>query len=245
MYYKVTDPFGKAQDGGSGQWSLPTQNSDGTWTPGDWWEVEGHIAMCKSGLHLTYNPWQYVKYFPGKGVSKIWEVEHSEIITTTSDKAVVRKARLLQPYCPDWWAKVVEFIESIPSIPWFQAVQPPDPEWKVFDTRDAARDATRGAAWNTVWDAAWNAAWNATRNASRDAAADAARNTAREAAADATKNIAWDVTWDAALLAICLVVQDINPGLLEYAQRRWQVWLMGYGLLADIDGTFYVYRRVV
>jgi hypothetical protein len=34
--YKTLDANGRSCNGGSSQWSLPTQNDDGTWTAGEY-----------------------------------------------------------------------------------------------------------------------------------------------------------------------------------------------------------------
>ena len=75
------------------------------------------------------------------------------------------------------------------------------------------------------------------RAAARAAAWAAARAAARDAARDAA--------WDAALLARVLICQGLKLDKKHtiHAQKRWEVWQKGYGLLCDVDGVFYVYEK--
>jgi len=43
-------------NGGDHRWSLPVQNEDGKWTPGEWHEHVGPLAILTAGFHLTRNP---------------------------------------------------------------------------------------------------------------------------------------------------------------------------------------------
>lgn len=106
----------------------------------------------------------------------------------------------------------------------------------------ATRADALAAAWNVACDAAletaWNAAWDAARDVSRDAALDAAWKAAR--------NAAMDTEWDAATYAvICIICADlpIDQHHIAYVRRRWSVREAGYGVLCDVDGVLYCYRR--
>jgi len=37
----------------------------------------------------------------------------------------------------------------------------------------------------------------------------------------------------------------INKKHRKHAKDRWAVWQAGYGLLCDVNGELYVYKRVV
>ena len=53
-YYKVLGKHGRSCHGGNAEWSLPTQNDDGTWTPGEWMpEIEGELEPCRNGYHVV------------------------------------------------------------------------------------------------------------------------------------------------------------------------------------------------
>ena len=52
-WYKLLDGNGGACNGGSGQWSLPTENADGTWTPGEWMPEVANPVLCVCGYHAV------------------------------------------------------------------------------------------------------------------------------------------------------------------------------------------------
>jgi len=159
-----------------------------------------------------------------------------------------------------FWKKYIdEFVKELKTADyWFKNDGKPNPEWKLFETRAAARNAARNAAWdaarNAAWDAAWDAARGATRGAAWDAAWDAAWGAARDAARGATRGAAWDAAWDAAWgvargaacfcsLFVCMDL-DINFKHFEHMNKRMEVWRKGYGLLCDVDGVLYVYKKL-
>jgi hypothetical protein len=155
-----------------------------------------------------------------------------------------------------WFFDAMDFVATIEDTPWFGVKRKPLKTWRVFDSRAAARDAAWAAAGAAARDAAWaaaqDAAGDAARDAARDAAVDAAWAAARAAAGasagDAARDAAWaaagDAAWAAALLARCLVVADkLDKKYMDHAVARWNVWKYGYGLLCDIDGVLYVYRK--
>lgn len=120
-----------------------------------------------------------------------------------------------------WWKKVKAVIEEVKSIKYFSNSGEINSDWEIFDTRDSARDA----AWDAAVDSAGNAAWDAAVGAARDAAVDSAR--------------------DAALLARCEVVEFPNDNQFKiHAQKRMDVWRAGYGLLCDVNGMLYVYKKL-
>jgi hypothetical protein len=97
-YYKFltadgTSPFRKWQ------WPLPTQNEDGSWTPGDWTPVVETIKRCSSGYHACearqiaewVNEHMYELEFAGK-VESDDEVVHKSCY----GKAWGQQARLLR-----------------------------------------------------------------------------------------------------------------------------------------------------
>jgi len=167
-----------------------------------------------------------------------------------------------------FWKKYIdEFVKELKTADyWFKNDGKPNPEWKLFETRAAARNAARNAAWdaarNAAWDAAWDAARGATRGAAWDAAWDAAWGAARDAARDATwgvargaargvvrgaaRGAARDAARDATCfcsLFVCMDL-DINFKHFEHMNKRMEVWRKGYGLLCDVDGVLYVYKKL-
>ena len=236
---------GRSCHGGDLAWSLP----DGD-TPGEWHRVEGDLAICRRGLHLTDAP--YANWY--KWGAAVYEAEAEGVVAWDDDKCVCRAARLLRE-CeePCWLGSSVSFVASIKDVPWFRRVSPPDAAWRVFPTRDAALDGARAAAWSSSARnaSARAAAWSSARNASaRAAAGDAAGATAGDAAGAAAGDAAaaWtaagDAAGDAGLLARCLIASDmIDPKHLDHAMARWRVWESGYGLLCDVGGVLYVYEK--
>ena len=98
MYYKFLKAGGKGPYSNF-VWPLPTKNPDGSWTPGDWVEVQGDLTACRNGLHLCRKKdviagcwWQELLYAA--------EIGSEEMIESES-KVVVRKARLLRQL--EWW----------------------------------------------------------------------------------------------------------------------------------------------
>jgi hypothetical protein len=143
-----------------------------------------------------------------------------------------------------WFFEAIDFVSTIKDVPWFKATKRPLKAWKVFPTRYAAWDAAGDAAGDAAWDAAWDAAGDAARDAARYAARYAAWDAARYAAWDAARDAAWDAARAAAVLSRCIVVADkLDKKHMKHALARWEVWKRGYGLLCDVDGVLYVYRK--
>ena len=137
-----------------------------------------------------------------------------------------------------YWKLVEEFLVELRTAKyWFENDGNPNAEWLLFETRDAARNAARNAA----GDAAWDAAWDAARNAAWDAARNAAGVAAWDAAWDAARNAAWDAALFARMI-ICMGLKIENKHLL-CVNARMEVWRKGYGLLCDINGKLYVYKK--
>ena len=93
--YKVT-VNGRSCHGGNLAWSLPTQQPDGTWTPGEWHEVAGPVRPCSHGLHVTAVParW-FVESSPRD--CELWEVETDGLVIAHSDdKHIAQRVRLLR-----------------------------------------------------------------------------------------------------------------------------------------------------
>jgi len=211
----------KSCHGGDLTWSLPKKDGK-KWIPGDWHKVDT-VKICNSGLHLTDKPYTWYKW----GCS-CYEAEVKGEPIWEDNKCVVGEARLLKvvPH-PKWWNDCVGWVNTLKSIAWLKPDGKPNKEWKLFETRDAARDA--------AWDVAWNAARNAARDAARDAAWDAAWDAARNAAEDA------------ALYSRGIFICDglkLEKKHTVHLKKRMEVWQKGYGLLCDVDGVLYVYKKI-
>ena len=83
------------------RWSLPSKNDDGSWTPGDWHEVEGEVVLCHNGLHVTPEPLDW--WLDG---CVVYRVEAEGIVGDPTDKredpqgrrkVAAKRVRLLYP----------------------------------------------------------------------------------------------------------------------------------------------------
>lgn len=89
--YKVLDGD-KPCNGGSGWYSLPTKNENGTWTPGEWMpDIEGRLEPCKNGYHLC-RATDLIEWLG----PDIYEAEYRGEIVVADKKAVARSVRLLR-----------------------------------------------------------------------------------------------------------------------------------------------------
>ena len=151
---------------------------------------------------------------------------------TQDDMGAVRRsidALDLSDLCGNYKA-VRELLAEIKTMSWVDNHGPVPDGVQMYDTRNAARNAV------------WNAAVDAAVDAAGAAAVDAVWNAARNAAGAAVRNA--DV--DAALLARLLVVDDlVDRKHLDHARLRWSVHQAGYGVLCDVKGVLYCYRRVL
>jgi hypothetical protein len=228
-YYKVLDKHGCSCHGGEAEWSLPTRNADGTWTPGEWMpEIEGELKPCRNGYHVVT-----LEQLPNWLGERIFEVEVGDEIVHADDKSVVRTCRLTRE-CTGWNERTARLFacdcaERVLYL--FEARYPDDgrPRKAIEIARRYAEGkadveelaAARDAAWATaeaaegaVWDAsraaaeaaAWAAAWAAALNAAR-AASRAVSRYAAGAAWAAAEAAAWGAAEDAA----------------GEAERQWQV----------------------
>ena len=105
LLYKVTDFEGRSCHGGTLQWPLPTQDADGSWTPGDWQQVTGDLILCQNALHLTDQPAGWYQ-----AAARCWRAEYrgetvGEIDGGWQSKIGVREARLVAPV--EWDAVAV------------------------------------------------------------------------------------------------------------------------------------------
>lgn len=202
-YYKILDKDGRSCNGGNAEWSLPTRNEDGTWTPGEWMPpVEGELEPCGNGYHVVTI--EQLLTWLGE---RIFEVEVGEEIISDDDKSVVRTCRLVRE-CTGWNERTARLsacdcAERV--LPIYEARYPKDdrPRKAIKVSREyaagvataeelaAAESAARAAAWSATRSAAESAAWSASRSAAWSASRSAAR-----AAARAAWSAAWSAAWD-------------------------------------------------
>jgi len=101
-YFKVLDENGKSYRSDNNiTWSLPTNNNDGTWTPGEWMpDVKGELVLGVNGYHVVTQS-QLVQWL---GL-RIFEVEVGPEVICDKNKSVARTCRLLREYT-NWNEKV-------------------------------------------------------------------------------------------------------------------------------------------
>jgi len=198
-FYKVLDKHGRSCHGGEAEWSLPTRNADGTWTPGEWMpEVRGNLEPCANGYHVV--TLEQLLDWLGE---RIFEVEPGDEIVHEDNKSVVRTCRLTRE-CTGWDERTARLFacdcaERVLYL--FEARHPNDRRpRKAIET---ARRYAEGKAAVEELTAAQDAAW-----AAAEAAAGAAE-AAAWAAAGAAGAAAWAAAWAA--------------GAARDAERQWQV----------------------
>ena len=206
-YFKVLDENGCSCHGGDAEWSLPTQNDDGTWTPGEWMpEVRGNLEPCLNGYHVVT-----LEQLPDWLGERIFEVEPGDEIVHEDNKSVTRTCRLTRE-CTGWDERTARLFacdcaEHVLSL--YEAKYPDDgrPRKAIETARRYAegKDAVEELA------AEGAAAWAAARAAEGAAAWAAARAAAWAAALAAARAAAWAAAWAAAL--------DV--------ERQWQAGRLG------------------
>jgi len=168
---------------------------------GKWLTHPGPIAICNSGLHASYDPFDALKYAPGPTLCLV-RVE--DVRETQDDKLVCSRRMIvarkditpiLRYYARMQALSVVHLLETCPPDVVLDYLVTGD-EGLRDAAWDAARDAARAAARDAAWAAAWDAAQAAARAAARAAAQAAAWDAARDAAWDAARDAAWDAAWD-------------------------------------------------
>jgi len=112
-FYKVIAADGSPVHGGRGTWSLPTDTE-----PGEWWEVEGDIVPCHSGLHITdlenLDTWAQQQ-----GDHLIYRAEVEGDVIDHGNKFVARKMRLLPgpSTVAEFWAARRPSVPAIRNTP--------------------------------------------------------------------------------------------------------------------------------
>jgi len=189
MLFKVLDENGRSCNGGTAQWSLPTRNDSGTWTPGAWMPaIDGDLVACENGYHVAEN--EQVLEWLGP---RLFEAECRGDMLSESDKLVVRECRLLREF-NGWNERTARLFAVWCARRVLALVANPDP--RSIAACDVAERYANGQATSdelcAAWDAARDAAWDAAGAAARAAAWDAAGAAAGAAAWVAAMAAAWD-----------------------------------------------------
>ncbi len=100
VLYKFTTPDGNTQRGQT--YPFPTQNPDGSWSPGEWTEpVDGALPLDSQDKDVCGENRLYLM----KNIDSLWappnwvcwEAEGEGVIGEDNEKVSVRRARLLKP----------------------------------------------------------------------------------------------------------------------------------------------------
>jgi hypothetical protein len=236
------DKDGCSCHGGEAEWSLPTRNADGTWTPGEWMpEIEGELKPCRNGYHVVT-----LEQLPNWIGERIFEVEVGKEILPDDDKSVVRTCRLTRE-CTGWDERTARLFacdcaEHVLCL--YEAQYPDDrrPRKAIETARRYAEGKAAVEDLTDVWDAAWAAARDAAE-AARDAAWEAAAwaaGVAAGVAAGAAGAAAWaavwsaaGAVWDAAAAAreaaweAAAWAAGVAAGAAWDAEQQWQVERLG------------------
>lgn len=100
--YKVLKEGGRAPFRDNYEWKLPTENPDGTWTPGEWMEAGGLIQPCSNGLH-SFSGTQSKRWM--EQGSQLYEIEYEgpvQLHAFNDPKWVGGKARLVRQIHVDY-----------------------------------------------------------------------------------------------------------------------------------------------
>ncbi len=203
-FYKALDARGRSTHGGSFQWSLPSGDGPGDWTP-----TINDVAICERGYHVVnlsgllgwIAPRIFVAEMRGARVRQVhkWAVSAVRLVRETA--WTERSARLFAADCAER------------VLPIFERARPGDdrPRRAIAAARAYARGKIDAAVSAAAWDAARAAARADARAAVSAALSAAVRDAVRDAASAAVSAAAWDASRDAAWDAA------------RAAERQWQV----------------------
>lgn len=96
---KATTPAGASPVHAKTAWDLPTQNADGSWTPGRWTAVKGAVQYRGNGLHIcgVDQIAYWTKHLRGK-VLVTWVCEYDGNVSIGAHGFAARRVRLLRPW---------------------------------------------------------------------------------------------------------------------------------------------------
>lgn len=264
LYKVLVD--GKAAHGGEYTYDLPTQNADGTWTPGYWTTPVSDVAVCRFGYHLTERATDWlihgcsVYLAEGRGTAVSDQVSEQR-------KIAYESVRLLRPApeaVPNYWTRTEAFIASIEHTRLGKPDGNPDPDWKLFTDRSliAAKHAAHIAVLREAGGIGPNSPLNNRRSFARHAS-ETALTSARRALmtcsiqeatrAQVSKLLTTkipspeqsSIIKDALTAASMLLASDLHVTkyLRDLAHQCWEVWRKGYILYGEVSGELYVYAQ--
>lgn len=154
MLYKVLDLNGRSYGGDNMQWSLPTHNDDGTWTPGAWaLPIEGKLAPWANGYHGARDT-QVLKLLG----PRLFEMEYRGEVNQRDDVIVCRETRLLREFTA-WNDRTARLFTVWCARQTLALVDNPNPLY--LEACNVAERYANGDATDTELYSAWHAAWNA------------------------------------------------------------------------------------
>ncbi len=210
-YFKVLGANGECCNGGSGTWSLPTRNEDGTWVPGEWMpDIEGQFEPCANGYHLC----ELKDIFSWLN-ARIFEAEFDGEMVAGEDKIVVRHVRLVREL--NWNERTARLFAADCAERVLKVAKVTDKRsWAAVEV---ARKYANGQATDKELSAAQSAARLAARSAAESAAWSAARLAARLAARSAAESAAESAAWSAARLAAQSAAESAAESAARLAAR--------------------------
>ena len=130
---------------------------------------------------------------------------------------------------------------------------PVDPSWIVFETIDQGRDQGRdqvrdqgrdqgreqayeqalGQAHEQALEQAWDQVWIQARKQARDQSLERALEQALSQSHDLSN-----------LISSAIIEGYESTEWHDYFKRRFSIWEAGYGCICDINGVFYVYKKI-
>ena len=242
IYYKSVMPNGCAWYDGKTKWTKkPMPRILGNDT-----------GPCGIGYHLAKTPEAAIGY--GRFPCRLAIAEPcGHIVGEDHEKIRVTSARIVRWIPKPKWVKETErFLATIPGVKWMSLEGDVDPAWRVFDTHASAHASARASAYDdSAYDSAYasacgSACGSARASARASACASAYHASAYDSACASAYDSACASARDSALMAAMCVCSDLplDQKHRDHAKARWDVWKRGYGLLCDVGGILFVYRRI-
>jgi len=167
----------------------------------------------------------------------------------------------------EYWERVEEFLNELPTIPWLIPQIEPGPGWWLFDSQSMARNEAYRLMKDPSSRESWNSKWFEIEEKVYDVAEDGSRKEALEAAAYAAWHVLWNeireiirerlpgespdtvddvlgcIAGDVLLMAEALACGGLPlpQEYIDHLESRMNVWRNGFTLVCDLNGEFLVY----